>query len=363
VTEREIFAQLLVDAVALTSLLYFTGGAANPLAGCYVLLVLYAASTLASRWVWAFAGICVASYSAVEFSYVPLWRAEPLDPAIESLASRMMFLLFLVLVTWLGVRLNDLRREQQSHLSSHAEKDARERYLLSLATLSAGTAHEIGTPLMTMGLVLGDLRRRENPPHDWKQSIDLLWEQTQICKRSLSELMLASNVERLGMLRRLSARQLVHDVGNRFQLQRPSVPFRLRGIRIDDSLMLESDDTLSEALLKFLNSAADASPHSVELRAAARKTDKIVIHVLDRGPGAAPQLREPIGSEPITINPRGRSSGAEVLIAQAVIERFGGTVQIFDRTSGGTGVQIELPMSRSNEEKDHEYREPRIASG
>jgi two-component system sensor histidine kinase RegB len=299
----------------------------------------------------------------MEFFYVRLWRDDAPDPTIEFLASQVMFLLLLVLVAGLGVRLNDLRREQQIHVSSHAGNQARERYLLSLAALSAGTAHEMCTPLMTMGMVLGDLRRRENPPHDWKQSIDLLWEQTQICKRSLFEMALASNVERLGMLRRLSARQLLHDVGNRFQLQRPSVSFRLGGIRIDDSLILESDDTLSEALLKFLDSAADASPHSVELRAAARKTDKIVIHVLDRRPGAAPQLREPIASGPITINPRGRGSGAKVLIAQAVIERFGGTVQIFNRTRGGTGVQIELPMSRSNEEKDHEYREPRIASG
>jgi hypothetical protein len=102
---------------------------------------------------------------------------------------------------------------------------------------------------MTMGLVLGDLRRSEIPPRDWKQSIDLLWGQIQICKHSLSELPLAANVERLGMLRRLSAKELLHDV------------------------------------------------------------------------------------------------------------------QIFDRTRGGTGVQIELPISRSNEEKDHEYREPRIASG
>jgi len=42
-------------------------------------------------------------------------------------------------------------------------------------------------------------------------------------------------------------------------------------------------------------------------------------------------------------------------------------VQISDRTGGGTRVQIELPMSLANslanQEKDDEYREPRIASG
>jgi two-component system sensor histidine kinase RegB len=364
VTEREVFGQLLVDTAALTWVLYSTGGAANPLAGGYVLLVLYACSVLGSRWVWAFAGICVAGYSAVEFFYVPmpLPPADALDRTRESLASRMIFVLLVASVAWFGVRINELRRQQQSHVSSHAEKEARERYLLGLATLYAGTAHEMSTPLTTIAIVLGDLRHSQTPPPDWRQSIDLLWGQIQICKHSLSELALATNVERLGKVRRLSAKQLIRDVGDHFRLLRPTVQFRLRRVRIDDSLMLEGDDTLSQALFNFLNNAADASPHSVELLAG-WKNDRLVIHVLDRGPGVDPHLRERIGRGPITTKPPGRGSGAGVLIAQAVVARFGGTVQIFDRTNGGTRVQIELPTSPSNQEKVHEYREPRVASG
>jgi len=368
VTELEMFGQLLVDAAALTWVLYLTGGAGNPLAGGYALLVLYACSTLGSRWVWAFAGICVAGYSAVGFFHVPMPfpGADPLERTLESPALRMMFILLVALVAWFGVRINELRRQQQSHVSSHAEKEARERYLLGLATLYAGTAHEMSTPLTTIALVLGDLRHSETPPSDWKQSIDLLWGQIQICKHSLSELALATNVERLGKVHRLSAKQLVHDVGDHFQLLRPTVQFRLGRIAIDDSLTLEGDDTLSQALLNFLNNAADASPHSVELRAE-RKDDTLVIQVLDRGPGVSPQLRERIGRGLITTKAPGHGSGAGVLIAQAVIGRFGGAVQISDRTGGGTRVQIELPMSLANslanQEKDDEYREPRIASG
>jgi two-component system sensor histidine kinase RegB len=293
---------------------------------------------------------------------MPFPGADPLEQTLEFPALRMMFILLVALVAWFGVRINELRRQQQSHVSSHAEKEARERYLLGLATLYAGTAHEMSTPLTTIALVVGDLRRNETPPPDWKRSIDLLWGQIQICKHSLSELALATNLERLGKVHRLSAKQLVHDVGNHFQLLRPTVQFKLRRIEIDDSLTLEGDDTLSQALLNFLNNAADASPHSVEL-GAERKNDTLVIQVLDRGPGVSPLLRERIGRRPISTKPPGQGSGAGVLIAQAVIGRFGGTVQIVDRTGGGTRVRIELPTSRSNQEKDHEYREPRIASG
>jgi len=127
--------------------------------------------------------------------------------------------------------------------------------------------------------------------------------------------------------------------------------------------VIESDDTLSQALLSILNNAADASPDSVELRAARRNGGVFVLQVLDRGPGLAPQLRQRLGKGPVTTKAPGRGSGAGLLIAQAVIGRFRGTVQMLDRTGGGTCVQIELPMTRLREEKDDEYREPRIASG
>jgi two-component system sensor histidine kinase RegB len=275
----------------------------------------------------------------------------------------MMLLLVLVLAATFGARLRDLQREQQSYASSHAEKEAGERYLLGLATLCAGTAHEMSTPLTTVGLVLGDLRRSPTPPPDWKQNIDLLWQQIQICKRSLADLALAANIERLGKLQKVSAKQFLHAVGDRFQQIRPAVKLTVRRMRIDDSFVLESDDTLSQALLNILNNAADASPDSVELRAARRNGSVFVLQVLDRGPGVAPQLRQRLGKGLVTTKAPGRGSGAGLLIAQAVIGRFRGTVQMLDRTGGGTCVQIELPMFRLREEKDDEYREPRIASG
>jgi signal transduction histidine kinase len=67
-----------------------------------------------------------------------------------------------------------------------------------------------------------------------------------------------------------------------------------------------------------------------------------VIEVLDRGPGIAPD-------------------GAGILIAQAAIERFGGTVAISERRSGGTCVRIELPGFRLSGERDEDCARPRAA--
>jgi len=217
----------------------------------------------------------------------------------------------------------------------------------------------MSTPLATIALVLGDLRSSDTPPTDWKHCLDLMRGQLEICTRSLSELALAASAEHLGKSQSISAKQLVLDVSHRFRLQRPSAQFRLTSIPIDDSLTLETDQTLSQALLNFLCRAADASPHSVELRVRCN-SDTVAIEVLDRGPGVTAQHAG--GAAPTTTTPSNRGSGAGLLIAQAVVERFGGTVQLLDRLGGGICVQIELPLSRSKKEDHHEDLESRAAS-
>jgi signal transduction histidine kinase len=82
-------------------------------------------------------------------------------------------------------------------------RKARERHVPDLATLSADTAHEIRTPLLTMCVLLDELRRSTEPPTDWKESIDTLWSQMQICRRCLATMAPATDVERLGRMERI----------------------------------------------------------------------------------------------------------------------------------------------------------------
>jgi two-component system sensor histidine kinase RegB len=139
--------------------------------------------------------------------------------------------------------------------------------------------------------------------------------------------------------------ELIAQVAARLRALRPALPLKL-GLQLDDDLALQSDHTLPQALMNFLNNAADASPSSVELRAVqdALNPLKLVIEVLDRGPGIAPELRQKLGKDLVTTKAPGH--GAGILIAQAAIERLGGSVAISERRSGGTCVRIELPGLR-----------------
>lgn len=367
VTERELLAQLLVDIAALSALLYFTGGAVNPFAACYLLLVLYASVALPQRLAWSVAVVCMLSFAGLHLLRVPLQLSDPAsaDRTLNYSAHFAIYLALAALVAGCGVRLSEMRRLYLARAAVDAQKEARERYLVGLAALSAGTAHQMSTPLSTMALVVGDLREGgEVPPPDWKQSIDVLWSQIQICRRSLEAMAHSADVERMGNIQSVRAEQFVLDVAERFRALRPEARLELQCARLDESLTLASDPTLPQAMLNFLGNAADASPQSVRMRARLKGELLLAIEVLDRGPGIPPALRERIGNGLLTTKESGRGSGAGVLIGRAAVERFGGTIQISDRRGGGTRVQIELPLFRpctGTKGEDDDYRQLGIA--
>jgi len=330
VTEHELGAQLLVDIAVLSSVLYFTGGAINPFAACYLLLVLYASVALPQRLAWTVAMVCLLSYAGLHLFRVPLPLADAAstDRALNYSAHFAIDLALGALVAGCGVRLSEMRRS-------------------------------------TMAIVVGDLREDSDvAPADWKQSIDVLWGQIQICKRSLDAMAHSAVVDRLGNIQCVRAEQFVLDVAERFRALRPAVQLELRYARLDDALTLSSDHTLPQAVLNFLDNAADASPHSVEMRAGLIDELLLAIEVLDRGPGIPPALRERIGNGLVTTKESGRGNGSGVLIACAAVERFGGTIHFSDRRGGRTRVQIELPLFRpraATTGEDDDYRRLGIA--
>jgi two-component system sensor histidine kinase RegB len=349
--QPEMLAQLLVDVAVLTALLYLTGGARNPVALYYLVLVLYSATALPPRLAWILAGVSVVCFVTLHFFHValPLPDSDDVGGQFDSFARMLLYAFIATLIAWFGIRLSALQQLQREQRRADTEKNARERYLVGLAALSAGAAHELSTPLSTISVLVNDLRESDSPPPDWRENIEMLWTQVQLCRRSLSDLAGAAGVEQLGQLRSVRVNELVAQVAARVRSLRPALPLKL-GVQLDDDLALQSDHTLPQALMNFLNNAADASPSSVELRAAqdALNPLKLVIEVLDRGPGIAPELRQKLGKGIVTTKAAGH--GAGILIAQAAIERLGGSVAISERRSGGTCVRIELPGFRLGSE-------------
>ncbi|MDS4031516.1 MAG: sensor histidine kinase, partial [Candidatus Contendobacter sp.] len=68
----EMFTYLQLDVLALTVLLFFSGGASNPFVSLLLLPLIITAALLPAGCVWAMAGVTVAVYTGLMFHYLPL---------------------------------------------------------------------------------------------------------------------------------------------------------------------------------------------------------------------------------------------------------------------------------------------------
>ena len=105
-----------------------------------------------------------------------------------------------------------------------------------------------------------------------------------------------------------------------------------------------ADQTLEQALLNLLNNAADASPDGFEV-AGPHGDGDVVIDILDRGPGLTDEVQARAGELFFSTKAPEGGMGIGLFLANATIERFGGSVSLFNRPGGGCCTRVTLPLA------------------
>lgn len=340
VTPVELFAQLCMDLAAWSALLYFTGGATNPLISLLLPLVAIGAAILPAPYAWGLAVLAVAAYSL-------LWEFnEQLDIADSGLAVHWhlagMWLTFAVsagVIVGYVVRMTALIRHRDQALAEAREERLRNERIVALGNLAAGAAHELGTPLGTMAILAGELARNPRLDADTRADAALLGEQVAHCKAILGGLTLRAGSLRAEGGETQAADRWLDGIVERWRRLRPHVPLATHIDCGHPAPRLVADATLEQALHNLINNAADASPDGVECEAALAG-ESLVVRILDRGPGL-PEGCQPGQPTPAT----GSGLGIGLLLAFGAVERCGGRIEFNPRPGGGTLATLTLPLS------------------
>ena len=85
--------------------------------------------------------------------------ASPLSDATMALGLCASFALTAAVTAWFIVRIVATLREHDRLLREAARRALNDEAVLRIGTLAAGAAHELGTPLTTMAVVVGEMRR------------------------------------------------------------------------------------------------------------------------------------------------------------------------------------------------------------
>lgn len=343
VSDVELFVHLVFDVAMLTLALYYTGGSTNPFAPLFLLPLTLTAAALPGAYTWAMLGLTGACYSLLLFYYVPLpgqHAAHAADFRLHVIGMWLGFLVGAALIAYFAVYMARTLRERDQLHAQMRERELKHQRVLALGTLAAGAAHELGTPLSTMAVLVHDLTPRTASP----DKLQTLREQIERCKQILSTLASAAGETRVESGRRLPLDTYLDELMQRWRAMRPSATLHYRAAGTAAAPEIVAEQTLSQAILSILNNAADVSPHDVAVQAH-WDDSAFTLEVRDRGPGLAPGADRRVGREPFSTKTAGEGMGLGLFLAHATVERLGGNVWLTDVEQGGACCRIVLPLA------------------
>ena len=159
-------ATMVLDILVFSGLLYFTGGPMNPFSFLYLVPIALATVILGSRWTWALVRCRWRRRRSLFFWHQPLVLGES-HAEHMLLHLQGMWVAFGVGAAFIVYFLHHIRRalaERESELQASRNLVARQERLAALATLAAGAAHELSTPLATIAVVAKELERAVAQP-------------------------------------------------------------------------------------------------------------------------------------------------------------------------------------------------------
>lgn len=347
VSESGLFANFGFEVAALTALLSVVGGATNPLVSLYLLPITMAAYLLTRRHTWTLAALTAACYSLLFIvgdpgaEHVHGGEDQAREFSTHLVGMWAVFLVSAALVAHYVSSLAEAVRDRDRKLALAREEALRNERVVALGTLGAGAAHELGTPLSTIGVLAEDMARRYGDHPEIASDVAVLQDEVVRCKGILNALTAAAGSMRGEGGTAESADVFLARTVDRWQLLQPAVRAGVAWSGAAAPALL-ADQTLEQALLNLLNNAADASPSGFDVVGHCDAAE-IVIDILDRGPGLTDEVEQRAGELFFSTKAPEGGMGIGLFLANATIERFGGQVSLFNRAGGGCCTRVTLP--------------------
>ena len=201
ITNMELFLGLLLDVAALTVQLYLSGGASNPFISLYLLQVILGAVLIETWSVWALVLITSACFVALTSFYREISLPHAHGTGLFSLHIQGMFICFVLAATLLVLfitRVQHNLRTRDAHLADLRQQSAEEDHIVRMGLLASGAAHELGTPLATLSVILNDWGRMPalQGRSELTQEIREMQGQLARCKTIVSGILMSSGETR-----------------------------------------------------------------------------------------------------------------------------------------------------------------------
>ena len=350
------------DLLQLTLLLFLTGGLENPFAMLFLGPLMIAAVSLSARYTTALTLLVVVCASGLTFYHRPLpwFPGQTLNLPFFYLAGIWGGIVlgagFAAAYAW---RIAEEARRLGDALAATELVLLREQHLTQLDGLAAAAAHELGTPLATIKLVVKDLQKQFPSEGSTGEDLTLLMQEVERCRKILGTLTSLGS-EPGHIIGTLTMGLLLEEV---VQPQRDfGVAIRIVTEGTGSEPKTKRNPGVLYGIGNLVENAIDFATE--EVRIIARWSDAIVaIIVEDDGPGFANDVVMRLGEPYLThkADRRAKSEdgsglGLGLFIAKTLLERSGASVSMTNAVAPARGARVTILWQRPDFEQGHSTR-------
>jgi len=345
VTDQGLMFALLADVTALTWLLYLTGGAANPFVALYLLQVVLGAVLLAPIYAWALIALTSLCFAGLGLRNRPLALPPTREDALLSLylqGSLICFVLMAVLLVLFVTRISQNLRERDASMADMRQRAVEHDHIVRMGLLASGAAHELGTPLASLSVILSDWKRmpRLADDPDLAQDMTTMRAEVERCKAIVTGILMSAGEARGQAPERTTVRAFIRAVVEASSAEGVAVEIR---DQLSQDPAIIADPALRQVLGVLFDNAAEAGARRIVVTLG-QAGELLEITVRDDGPGFAPEILDRLG-KPYTSTKTRPGAGLGLFLLMNVIRSLGGTVEAANPPAGGGEVRLRLPLS------------------
>jgi two-component system sensor histidine kinase RegB len=351
ITNTELLIELLADVAALTVQLYFSGGATNPFVSLFLLQAILGAVLLPPWSTWTVVAVTSGCFiwlmsshygGGLTISNSKSGSVHFLDLHVEGMF--ICFFLAAVLLVLFITRITQNLRDQDMRVAELRQQSAEEEHIVRMGLLASGAAHELGTPLATLSVVLSDWARMPifHADAELLMDIDLMQAQLARCKTIVSSILRSSGEARGEDTGRSSLVAFIDGVVRDWEDSRaPSSLVYTNRLQTDAEIA--SDVLLKQIVFNVLDNAYESSPDHISVDVS-EKWGVLTIAVRDTGQGFSPQMLAGLG-KPYNSTKEQPGRGLGLFLVMNVLRKLGGEVLASNLLSGGACVELRLPIA------------------
>lgn len=343
VSALALYLQLIFDALLLATVVYFTGGSANPFIYYWLVLIAICAAIFNRRSTVVFTSITIMLYSSM--LYVDM--AQHLQHASSDFHLHLigMWINFVgsaLLITFFIGYLAAALRARQELLAKVREDTLKNEQLVGIGTLAASTLHSLGTPLSSLSILaeeLSDLARNT----EQATLAQMMQDQVVRCKQTLSRLSQLTDSEHFAEIPKPIA-QVMAEICEHYKVTAASPMPSFTAAAGCDTVFIQHNLLLNHALINLIDNAIRAAKNEVHV-AVGYDANTVKLQITDDGKGVPEEISRYWGQSALPSGNQGMGIG--IFLANSTIEKLGGSInlQTLDnlRTASLTEVSVELP--------------------